>query len=84
MPDYAELVGRQVRETADGWDYQTIGIASTRDDANAPGVGDTGLVTVPVHEFTPTCLSVTIDEMSYPKRFVFIAAWRSPKTRDEA
>lgn len=84
--NYEELIGRKEQKDPRFWLYQTLGVATDRDDDNIPVVGNVAstLTTVPVHTFPPTCTNIEVDELSYPGRHLFICNWSSPKTRTEA
>lgn len=81
MADYTEIVGRTYGREGARRIVRTIGLASTRTDANRPKVGDSlsgESFTIPA-----LCQKVEEDELRYPGRIAFLTLWESARTRAE-
>ena len=79
--DYTELAGRTIGKEPTRVLYRTRGVATLVTDSTAPSQGDA--LSGTSHTIPPICQKVDIDEIRYPKRFLFNAIWEGPLTRAE-
>ena len=79
--DYIELAGRAISKEPTRVLYRTRGVATLATDATAPKQGRA--LTGTSHTIPPICQKVDLDEIRYPKRFLFNAIFESPLTRAE-